>query len=385
MKTGTKSDCEVVVPSEPVPSEPLAKPHPSKNYYFAGFAALVLLVTVVAGMSGFLSHKTRTAQGSSSPSLHRSAISPRTIRITGATEAVRMSSIIAPTVAGQQLWTLTVTKLVANGSQVHKGEILAEFDRQAQLQTFVDKRAEYTDLANQALQAQAKEDAARAKDETEIQQAESALRKAQLEIQKRELLSQIDAEKAQQTLDGAKATFEQLRETFDLKRQAAHASIRLLEIQRDRAHEIMEHARTNAELMEIHSPIDGVVVLNNIWKQGNMGQVKEGDQVRAGMMFMQVVDPSRMQVRAAVSQQDFLSLQFGDAAKIHLDAYPDLVFPGKLEEMAPIARSGDFSSKLRTFIVVFSIEGSHARLMPDLSAAVDVNLTTQTARVGAFQ
>jgi HlyD family secretion protein len=296
-----------------------------------------------------------------------------------------MSSIIAPTVAGQQLWTLTVTKLVANGSQVHKGEILAEFDRQAQLQTFVDKRAEYTDLANQALQAQAKEDAARAKDETEIQQAESALRKAQLEIQKLELLSQIDAEKAQQTLDEAKATFEQLRETFDLKRQAAHASIRLLEIQRDRAHEIMEHARTNAELMEIHSPIDGVVVLNNIWKQGNMGQVKEGDQVRAGMMFMQVVDPSRMQVRAAVSQQDFLSLQFGDAAKIHLDAYPDLVFPGKLEEMAPIARSGDFSSKLRTFIVVFSIEGSHARLMPDLSAAVDVNLTTQTARVGAFQ
>jgi len=78
-------------------------------------------------------------------------------------------------------------------------------------------------------------------------------------------------------------------------------------------------------------------------------------------------------------------LQFGQTAKIHLDAYPDLVFPGKLEEMAPIARSGDFSSKLRTFTVVFSIEGSHARLMPDLSAAVDVNLTTQTARVGAFQ
>ena len=382
MKTGAKSDYAAVAPSEPVPSEPVAKHH---RYYFAGFATLVILVTIVAGISGLLGHKTRTAQGSSSPSLHRSAISPHTIRITGATEAVRMSSIVAPTVSGQQLWTLTVTKLVANGSQVHKGEILAEFDRQAQLQTFVDKRAEYTDLANQALQAQAKEDAARAKDETEMQQAESALRKAQLEIQKLELLSQIDGEKAQQTLDEAKATFEQLRETFDLKRQAAHASIHLIEIQRDRAHEIMEHARTNAELMEIRSPIDGVVVLNNIWKQGNMGQVKEGDQVRAGMMFMQVIDPLKMQVRASVSQLDFLSLQFGEAAKIHLDAYPDLVFSGKLEEMAPIARSGDFSSKLRTFTVVFSIEGSHAMLMPDLSAAVDVNLTTQTARVGAFQ
>jgi len=340
-------------------------------------------------VSGFLIHKVNTAQGTSHQASHRHATSQATIRITGATEALRTSAIVAPmlaasTLAAQQFGTLTVTKLIANGSQVHKGDVLAEFDRLSQMQTFVDKQAEYTDLANQALQAQAKEDAARAKDETEIQQAESALSKSQLEMQKVELFSLIDAEKARQTLDEAKATLQQLRETFNLKRQAAQASIRLLEIQRDRAHEIMEHSRANAELMEIHAPIDGVVVLNTIWKQGKMGQVEEGDQVRAGMTFMQVIDPLRMQVRASVNQQDFLSLRLGDAAKIHLDAYPELVFPGKLEEMAPIARSGDFSSMLHTFTVVFSVDGSDARLMPDLSAAVDVNLTTQVARVGTF-
>jgi hypothetical protein len=120
----------------------------------------------------------------------------------------------------------------------------------------------------------------------------------------------------------------------------------------------MEHARANAESMELKSPIDGVVVLNTIWKQGKMGQVQDGDQVQAGVTFMQVVDPSSMQVRASVNQEDFLSLRFGDAAQIHLDAYPDLVFPGKLVEMAPIARGGDFSNKLRSFAVVFSIRGT---------------------------
>ena len=108
-----------------------------------------------------------------------------------------------------------------------------------------------------------------------------------------------------------------------------------------------------------------------------MGEVQEGDQVRPGIAFMQVVDPSQMQVRALVNQQDFLGLRIGLPVHIRLDAYPDLVFKGKLEEMAPIGRNGDFSQKIRTFAVVFSIEGNDTRLMPDLSAAVDLNPAPQ--------
>jgi membrane fusion protein (multidrug efflux system) len=305
--------------------------------------------------------------------------------VTGTTEAVRMSTIVAPMLEGQQFGALTITKLVASGTHVRKGDLLVDFDRQAQMRTFIDKRDEYQKLASQAIEEQAKDDAARAKDETEIQKAESDLSKAQLEMQKSELLSRIDAEKAQQTLDEAKATLQQLRATFDLKRKSAHSAVRLLEIQRDRAQQVMLHARANTQLMEIKSPIDGVVVLNTIWKQSKMGQVQEGDQVRAGITFMQVVDPSSMQVRALVNQEDFPALRFGDTAQIHLDAYPELGFHGRLVEMAPIARNGDFSDKIRSFSVVFSIGGTDPKLMPDLSAAVDVNLSTQAGGASAFQ
>ena len=167
-----------------------------------------------------------------------------------------------------------------------------------------------------------------------------------------------------------------------MKRQAAQAGIHLLEIQRDRAKQVMDHAQANAAVMQIRSPIDGIAVLNTIWKEGKMGEVQEGDQVRPGVAFMQVVDPSQMQIRALVNQEDFLALRLGLPARIHLDAYPELVFSGKLEEMSPIARSGDFSAKLRTFAVVFSIEGSDSRLMPDLSAAVDVTPASSTGNSG---
>jgi multidrug resistance efflux pump len=295
-----------------------------------------------------------------------------------------MRSIIAPLLAGEHASTLTLTKLVANGTRVKQGEVLAEFDRQAQVREFIDKQAEYQKLDNQVVEEQAKEIAARAKDETEIKQAESRLSKAELELQKRELLSNIDAEKAQEELEEAQATLRQLRETFDLKRKSAAAGIRLLEIQRDRAAQVMQHAQANAELMQIRSPLDGVVVTTTIWKQGRMGAVQEGDQVRPGVSFMQVVDPSVMQVRTFANQQDFFNLHLGQRAQVHLDAYPDLVFAAKLEEMAPVARSGDFSSKLRTFAVVFSINGNDGRLMPDLSAAVDVDRGMQAGAPGTF-
>jgi HlyD family secretion protein len=300
------------------------------------------------------------------------------LRLTGTTEAVESRAILAPLLAGQQLDTLTIVMLAQGGSRVKRGDLLVQFDRQSQIRNFIDKQADYGKLVDQVVEEQAKENAARAKDETEIKQAEDNLSKAKLEMQKVEILSRLDAEKAQENLDEAQATLHQLRETFDLKREAAKAAIRILEIQRDRTREMMLHAQANSELMQIHSPIDGVVVLNTIWKQGKMGEVQEGDQIRPGVPFLQVVNPSRMQVRAPVNQEDFLNLQIGQRARVRLDAYPQLEFPSKLEEVAPIGRNGDFSSKLRIFTVVFSIAGEDVRLMPDLSAAVDVDIAGQS-------
>jgi HlyD family secretion protein len=316
---------------------------------------------------------------SSSGSSVQFAHSEQVLRLKGSTEAVQSRSILAPVLSGQHLGMLTITRLAAGGSYVKRGDVLVEFDRQAQMRDFLDKQADYSKLADQVVEEQAKEISSRAKDETELKQAEDNFRKAELEIQKVEVLSEIDAEKAQENLEEAKATLEQLRETFDLRRQAAAAAIRILEIQRDRTRETMLHAQTNADLMQIHAPLDGVVVLNTIWKFGRMGEVQEGDQVRSGVAFMQVVDPSVMQVSVAADQEDFFYLKVAQAARVHLDAYPDVVFPGRLEQIAPLARGGDFSNKLRTFEVVFSIQGTDARLMPDLSAAVDVDVSDHNA------
>jgi HlyD family secretion protein len=373
---------------EPGPAQELEEGQPQNSQGSPGpkrkvwIIAIALGAVVLAGAALILKKNFHSALRVEHSSSLRVNTNER-LRLKGTTQAVETRAILAPLIAGQQVGTLTITRLTPGGTRVKQGDLLVEFDRQAQLRDFIDKQAATSDLADKVSEEQAKEIAARAKDETEMKEAEDNLSKAELEMQKVETLSRIDAEKAQETLDEAKATLAQLKETFTLKRNAAQASIRILEIQRDRSRETMLHAQANAALMQIRSPIDGMVVLNTIWKQGSMGEVQEGDQVRPGVPFMQVVDPSKMNVEVPVNQQDFLNLRIGQKAEVHLDAYPDLVLPGQLEEIAPLGETGDFSSKIRTFAAVFTITGSDSRLMPDLSAAVDVSSPWQAGSPGS--
>src|SRR5438046_9413390 len=98
----------------------------------------------------------------------------------------------------------------------------------------------------------------------------------------------------------------------------------------------MQHSQANADMMQVRSPIDGLVVLNMIEQENGMREVQEGDQINPGVSFLEVIDPSSMQVRASVYQEDFLSRQIGQPATIRLDASPDLVLSVRLEVYAHI-------------------------------------------------
>lgn len=299
------------------------------------------------------------------------------LRLNGTTQAARSFTVLAPRLQGAQLNSMVVTKLAPAGTHVAKDDVIVEFDPQAQVKDYLDKEGTYKDLVGQVAQKQADEDIARAKDDTELRQAEDELRRSELELQKNEIVSKIDAEKHQEAFEEAQANLKQLRETYELKRRAAKAGIRSLEIQRDRAQEAMRYAQSNAAKMVIHAPMDGVVVLNTIWLGGRMGTVQQGDEVRPGVPFLKVVDPSRMEVRTEVNQADVLKIQNGQHAQIHLDAYPGLMLPASLEELSPLGHNGQFSQKVRTFAARFAIQGADPRLLPDLSVALDAELQAE--------
>lgn len=298
----------------------------------------------------------------------------RSVRLTGTVEAVESTTISAPRLAGPGSNSLVITKLVQAGRTVAPGEVIVEFDRQDQIKTALDRRAELQDLEQQIGKREAQERAARAHDDSEITLAESALARARLEVTKNELLPKINAEKNTLGLEQAEATLKQLKATYDLKRRAAEADIRILQIRRDRAANAERQAAGNADRMAIHAPIAGMAVVKTIWKGNNMAEVQEGEEVRPGVPIVDIVNPNAMRVRARVNQADVNELQVGQAVRVGLDAYPALAFDGRVAQISPLGVTSVLSAKVRTFVVLVDVQGAHPNLMPDLSASLDVTL-----------
>ena len=302
----------------------------------------------------------------------------RSMRLSGTVEAVQAVTISTPRLAGQTSSTsLVITRLIRPGTIVKPGDLIVEFDRQEQLKNALDRAAELNDLQQQIKKKEAEERATRERDTGEIRLAESTLARAELDMLKNEMLPGIQAEKNEQALEEAKARLAQLKTTFDLKRKAAEADLQILRIRRDRAENAMRQAENNADKMSVQSTISGMAVIRSIWKSNNMAEVQEGEEVRSGMPIVDIVNPSHMRVRARVNQAEINEIAVGLPVRIGLDAYPDLFFDGRVAQISPLATTSSMSPKVRTFVALIEVKGSHPNLMPDLTASLDVELTRE--------
>lgn len=299
----------------------------------------------------------------------------RSVRLSGTVEAVESTTVAAPRLSGPASSSLVITRLLKGGTTVRPGDLLVEFDRQTQITNALDRRAELNDLDQQIRKRDAEEAAARARDENEIKGAESAVLRAELEMAKNEMIPKIQAEKNTQALEQAQARRDQLKKTFELKRKAAAADLRILEIRRDKAANAMKMAETNASRMEIRSPIAGLAVIRTMWKSNGMAEILEGEEVRAGVPVVDIVNPAKMRVRVRVNQADINELRPGQAVRVGLDAYPDLQFGGRISQISPLAVTSTLSPKVRYFVMLAEIDGSHEKLMPDLTASLDVEIS----------
>lgn len=298
------------------------------------------------------------------------------LRITGSVQAVQSQRIMAPRLSAQTSGNMLATSIVSNGSRVRAGDKLVEFDSQAQMKNILDRQAEYDGLVRQIQRKQADHAAALANDETEIKGAELDVQSALMDMRKNDLIPQYQAKINIANLAEAEAKYRQLQETLDLKYEARAAELRILEIQRDRAKLAVDQAESNIEKMTLRSPMDGLVVLSQIRKGTRQVYPQAGDEFSSGRNIMMVVDTERMRVAAILNQADISRVYVGQTAEVRLDAYPELVFNGRVEQISPI---GTGTRRIRQFSIIVSIEESHPNLLPDLTASVDLMFSREAA------
>jgi len=300
----------------------------------------------------------------------------RETRLTGILEAVHSSKILVPQIWGQG-GPMTLTKLIPNGSRVKENDLVAVFDPTQQVDQARDAQAKFEDLGHQVEQKRAQNRADAEKRTADLRQAEADLAKAEIELQKGPVLSDIDRQKDEVHLQIAKVHVESLKKSNLQHDQSDLASLRILELQRDRQKVMLERTRNNMARLELRTPLAGMVAHQNLYRNNSMGHAQEGDQLYRGQPLVSIFDPSEMLVRCAVGEPDGAALSPGAKATVYFDAYPDLALDAHFEFASPVASSA-FGSPIKSFTAVFKLDKTAPQLMPDLSAAVVLASPTST-------
>ncbi len=124
-----------------------------------------------------------------------------------------------------------------------------------------------------------------------------------------------------------------------------------------------------------------MVALQNVWRNNSLGHAQEGDELWPGSPLLRLFNPNEMQVEVSIEEPDVAALAPGTSATVHLDAFPELSFSAKFDSASPVASSA-MESPIKTFSAHFRLNQSDPHLLPDLSAAVDIQLPVHAAEVG---
>jgi macrolide-specific efflux system membrane fusion protein len=137
-------------------------------------------------------------------------------------------------------------------------------------------------------------------------------------------------------------------------------------------------AKANLERMTVRSPIDGLVVAQEVTRNNQRAEIRNGDELHAQQPFLQIVDPTSMVVEATANQSDVMDLRIGARVRVKFDAYPDLAISGKIYSVSPVSKSGGWrQSYVSQLPVMIRLEGTDARIIPSLTVSADVLIKHQ--------
>jgi RND family efflux transporter MFP subunit len=258
---------------------------------------------------------------------------PITLRrsFTGTLEA-RADFVISPKIDGR------LVKLEADlGDRVSRGQIVARLDD-----------AEYR-------QDVARAEADLAVAHANLQEARSQLVIAERELARIEKLSKRGVSSVSQR-DVAKA--DQL---------AKQAHVQVTQAQLSRAEAELESARIRL----------GYTQVKAVWQQGNDTRVvaerflDEGETVSTNAPLLRIVELNPITAVFYATERDYALLQTGQRVEISTDAYPDKIFNGRIDRIAPV-----FREDTRQARVEVSVDNPATELKPGMYARASVVLAS---------
>ena len=327
---------------------------------------------VVAGVGTFKLRMPKAAPKVNTAEVKRGEF-VENVQVRGELKSLRSIVLTAPSGAGD----IQIIRLVKNGTQVKKGEVVVLFDTSTLQRTLDQKLSELKTAEGEIEKIRAQ---ARLKDEenkTQLTKNTYDVERAKLEVSKQEILAEIEGEKAKIALSDAGHKLQEVGIKLKSDESSANADVEIQKQKKEKATFEVREAERSIAAMSLKAPVDGMVTLMPNWRAqvnwGSAPEFKEGDRAWPGAGIVELPDLTSVRVTGRVEETERGRLKTGQTAIVRIDAIPAKDFDATLVDISPLAKL-DVSTwpPPKNFDTALQLRDSDPKIRPGMSATARI-------------
>jgi multidrug efflux pump subunit AcrA (membrane-fusion protein) len=269
---------------------------------------------------------------------------------------------------------LRIVWTVQPGASVKAGDPIVRFDASSAQRQLQEKEAALRQSQAQLEEATAQSRIAIEQSRLELARLRTAAERARLEASKGEILSALVAEEKHIDYGLAREKLKVQEAADALTRTQNESKISSIRSQVEKNQAEVDLTNKRLSQMELRSPSNGVVNFMMNYSQGwmNAKPFKVGDSAWPGSAIAEIPDLSSLSMKARVEETDRGRIRPGQEARVHLDPFPEKVFPATLETISALAEQGFEWPPARNFRAFARFHEIDPRLRPAMNGRLDI-------------
>ncbi|MFN2239957.1 MAG: efflux RND transporter periplasmic adaptor subunit [Thermoanaerobaculia bacterium] len=281
------------------------------------------------------------------------------VEATGTLKAADSALIGPPPLQGR--WQFKISMMAPEGAEVRQGQPVLGFDVSELQRELEEQRAERDSSVKQIEKARADMSIRKEQEDLALAEGEARLRKAEMKLEAPEELQganerkqiELEAELARRETDYRKGRLKSYE-------QAAAQEIALYQVKQTRAAARVQDIEHQIERSTIRAPRPGTVVYLTNWRSEKK---KVGDTLHRQETVMEIPNLESMMATAEIDEADAGRIAVGQRVEFRLDAHPDDVFGGTIENIARTVQRQSPRNPLKVLKVEIKLDRTDADKM----------------------
>jgi multidrug efflux pump subunit AcrA (membrane-fusion protein) len=290
----------------------------------------------------------------------------RSVIETGELQAVNASFLGMPRINYIYGYSFKIIGLAEHGKNVHKGDSVIRVDPSS-VQKYIIERSE--SLENEI----ASMNKLRAQITNNLQDLRSQLRNEQASYDIKKLgveKSGFEAVGIRRVIElefrQAEIKLRKIQRNLERKPKLDSLDLRIQQIKVFQKENELKAAQETLTKLVVTSPLDGIFVVEENWRTGQM--IRVGDEVFIGAPVARIPDIRAMKVKGYMMENDISNIKPGLNVIVRLDALPSVPFHGTISTIGKVCIERD---EKKVFPIDVIISESDLRLKPGMTVSCE--------------